>query len=66
MRPFRLVAYFDVDEKGNTKLISFNQSSDSRFNKRVREVLADVRFRPAVRMDGRPVRDTGKFEIEYP
>ena len=66
VRPYVLVAYFDVDERGNTKLIGFNETSDSRFNRRVREVLAEVRFRPAVRLDGRPVRDTGRFEIEYP
>lgn len=66
VRPYRLVAYFDVDEKGNTKLLGFNETSDSRFNRRVREVLGDVRFRPAVTLDGRPVRDTGRFEIEYP
>lgn len=66
VRPYRLVAYFDVDEKGNTKLLGFNETSDSRFNRRVRDVLGDVRFRPAVRLDGRPVRDTGRFEIEYP
>ena len=66
IRPYRLVAYFDVDERGNTKLLGFNETRDSRFNRRVREVLGDVRFRPAVRLDGRPVRDTGRFEIEYP
>ncbi len=66
IRPYRLVAYFDVDERGNTKLLGFNETRDSRFNRRIREVLGDVRFRPAVRPDGRPVRDTGRFEIEYP
>jgi hypothetical protein len=66
LRPYRLVALFDVDERGNTKLIGFNETSDGRFNRKVRDVLAEARFRPAVRMDGRPVRDTGRFEIEYP
>lgn len=66
LRPYLLVAYFDVDERGNTRLIGFNETSDSRFNRRVRDVLSEVRFRPAVRLDGRPVRDTGRFEIEYP
>lgn len=66
VRPYRLVAYFDVDERGNTKLLGFNETPDSKFNRRVREVLSEVRFRPAVRGDGRPVRDTGRFEIEYP
>ena len=66
LRPYRLVALFDVDERGTTKLIGFNETPDGRFNRKVRDVLAEARFRPAVRMDGRPVRDTGRFEIEYP
>lgn len=66
VRPYRLVALFDVDEKGNTELLSFNETRDGKFNRKVREVLAEVRFRPAVRGDGTPVRQTGRFEIEYP
>jgi hypothetical protein len=66
LRPYTLVALFDVDERGNTKLIGFNETDDSGFNRKVRAVLREVRFRPAVRGDGRPVRDTGRFEIEYP
>jgi hypothetical protein len=66
LRPYTLVALFDVDERGNTKLIGFNETGDSGFNRKVRAVLREVRFRPAVRGDGRPVRDTGRFEIEYP
>lgn len=66
VRPYKLVALFDVDEKGNTRLLSFNETRDRKFNSKVREVLAEVRFRPAVRGDGTPVRQTGRFEIEYP
>lgn len=66
VRPYTLVALFDVDERGNTRLIGFNETSDRGFNRRLREVLADVRFRPATLPDGTPVRDTGRFVIEYP
>ena len=38
--------------------LSFNPSRDGGYNKRVREMLSEIRFRPAVRADGRPVRDT--------
>jgi protein TonB len=65
-RPYRLVALFDVDEKGKTVLLDFTQSADAKFNRQVRDALAEVRFRPAVRGDGTAVRDTGRFEIEYP
>ena len=61
-----LIAYYDVDERGNAKLLGFNETSDRGFNKRLRDVLRDVRFRPATRLDGRAVRDTGMFAIDYP
>lgn len=66
VRPYSLIAYYDVDERGNAKLLGFNETSDRGFNRRLREVLEDVRFRPAVRLDGRAVRDTGTFAIDYP
>lgn len=56
VRPYKMVARFEVDEDGNAKLLEFNPSRDSGYNKRIREMLAEIRFRPAVGMDGRPVR----------
>jgi hypothetical protein len=51
-----MTAEFDVDSLGNAKLVTFNPSRDAGYNKRVREALLEIRFRPATRMDGRPVR----------
>ncbi len=64
VRPYRMVAYFDVDTMGKATLISFNPSNDPRYNKRVREMLLEMRFRPAVRRDGAPVRDTVLVKAE--
>lgn len=58
VRPYHMVAYFDVDTLGNAKLISFTPSKDGGYNKRVREMLLEIRFRPAVRANGVAVRDT--------
>lgn len=66
VRPYTLIALFDVDERGTTRLIGFNETRDGRFNRQLRDVLQDVRFRPATLRDGTPVRDTGRFVIEYP
>lgn len=66
VRPYTLVALFDVDEKGKTTLIGFNETRDGRFNRQLRQVLSDVRFKPATLLDGTPVRDTGRFVIQYP
>ncbi len=66
VRPYKLVAFFDVDERGNTTLISFNPSKDNGYNKKIREMLLEFRFRPAVRADGTPVRDTTSIIAEAP
>ena len=64
VRPYRMVAYFDVDTLGKATLLSFNPSTDSRYNKRVKEMLLEMRFRPAVRRNGSPVRDTVTVKAE--
>ncbi|MBM3906956.1 MAG: hypothetical protein FJ363_02645 [Gemmatimonadetes bacterium] len=66
VRPYKLVAFFDVDERGNTTLLSFNPSKDASYNRKIREMLLEFRFRPAVRADGTPVRDTTWISAEAP
>ena len=66
VRPYKLIAYFDVDEKGKATLISFNPSKDGGYNRKIRDMLAEVRFRPAVRPDGTAVRDTAWITAEAP
>lgn len=66
VRPYKLVAFFDVDERGNATLISYTPSRDNGYNRKIREMLAEVRFRPAVRADGTPVRDTTWISAEAP
>jgi len=66
VRPYKLVAYFEVDTTGNARLLAFNPSSDGGYNKRIREMLSEIRFRPATRPDGRPVLDTAVVTAEAP
>jgi len=63
IKPYHLIAWFDVDEKGGAKLISFNPSRDGGYNRRLQDVLKSLRFRPGVHADGRPMRDT--VEVHY-
>jgi hypothetical protein len=56
VRPYKMVAQFEVDSTGDARLISFNPSKDSGYNRRIREMLLEIRFRPAVTTDGRPVK----------
>jgi protein TonB len=66
VRPYKMVAQFEVDERGNARLLGFNPSRDSGYNRKIREMLAEVRFRPATRADGTPVRDTTYITAEAP
>ncbi|MFL5635212.1 MAG: hypothetical protein ACJ79F_00725 [Gemmatimonadaceae bacterium] len=65
VKGFHMKAFFDVDEKGNAKLIGFNQTPDGGYNRRVAEVLRSMRFRPGVRADGVAKRDTAEIEIIF-
>jgi len=56
VRPYKMVAQFEVDSVGNATLLGFNPSRDSGYNRRIREMLLEIRFRPAVTIDGRPVK----------
>jgi outer membrane biosynthesis protein TonB len=58
VKTVHMAAYFDVDEKGNSTLLSFTALPDTIYSKRVAEVLKGLRFRPGVRADGTPKRDT--------
>lgn len=58
VRGFRLTARFDVDSTGRATLLAFTPTPDGDYNRRLRETLLSLRFRPAVRPDGVPVRDT--------
>ena len=66
VRPYKMIAWFDVDERGNAKLIGFNPSRDGTYNRKIRDMLAEVRFRPAVRQDGTAIRDTVSITAEAP
>ena len=65
VKGFHMKAFFDVDEKGNAKLIGFNPTRDGDYNRRVAEVLRAMRFRPGVHPDGTPKRDTAEIEIIF-
>ena len=63
VRPFELVASFDVDSTGKVIGVQFNETRDRDYNRKLRETLNRVRFRPGVRADGTPIRT--RFELRY-
>lgn len=66
VRPYRMTAVFDVDERGRARLVSFTPSNDRGYNRRIRAMLEEIRFRPATRRDGTPMRDTAVVIAEAP
>jgi protein TonB len=64
VKPYTLVAIFEVDETGKARLLHFNETKDRDYNKKLRAMLEEIRFRPAVRADGTPVRDTASVVAE--
>ena len=65
VRGQHLRAWFDVDEKGNSKLLSFEKSRDGGYNRLLEQTLKATRFRPGVGADGVPKRDTAMIEIIF-
>ncbi|HEX9565018.1 MAG TPA: hypothetical protein VF981_13635 [Gemmatimonadaceae bacterium] len=55
VRPYKMIAQFEVDTTGEARLIDFNPSRDAGYNRRIRQMLMEIRFRPAVTAEGRPV-----------
>lgn len=55
-RPYTLVVTFDVDSVGTVLRVDFPGTPDGGYNKRLREIFARMRFRPAVTAEGRPLR----------
>lgn len=59
VKPYEMLATFDVDSLGRATLIGWNRPKDNDYAKKVEATLMGYRFRPAVRaIDGQPVRDT--------
>jgi periplasmic protein TonB len=63
LRGFRMIAEFDIDELGRVVSFTFTETRDGGYNRRLREVLRSIRFRPGSRPDGKPIRM--KAQIEY-
>ena len=64
IRPSHLDIVFEVTEHGDAKLLSFTQTNDGGFNRRLRDELSETRFHAAALPDGTPVRDTVDVTID--
>lgn len=58
-----IVVVFDVDSTGKVLDLQFSPTKDGAYNRKLRESLIAIRFRPAVNAQGVPVR--ARAEITY-
>jgi protein TonB len=65
VRGFKMVAWFDVDSTGKATLLRFTPTPDAAYNKKLKETLLAMKFRPAVRPDGTAIRDTVDVEFVF-
>jgi hypothetical protein len=63
VRGYTLVVQFEVDSTGKVLDMDFNETRDGGYNRKLRDALAKIRFRPAVKRDGTPIR--ARTQIEY-
>ena len=63
IRPYTVVAFFDVDERGRVLKVEFNESKDRDYNKKVKAMLSQVRFRPATTLEGVAIRATVSLQF---
>jgi hypothetical protein len=65
-RGFRLIAEFDVDEKGKVLSMNFTETRDRGYNRRLTETLRSFRFRPGTTPQGTPIRMKAQIAIVLP
>jgi len=58
-----IVVVFDVDSTGRVLDLDFTPTRDGAYNRKLREALVSMRFRPATTAQGVPVR--ARTEITY-
>ena len=63
LREFCIIAEFDVDETGRVVDFKFTDTKDGGYNRKLRDVLRETRFRAGSRPDGTPVRM--KAQVQY-
>ena len=66
IRGFKVIAEFDVDEKGKVISFKFTETRDRGYNRRLQDVLKTYRFRPGTRPDGTPIRMKAQVTIDLP
>jgi len=65
VRGFHFLAEFDVDTAGKVTAIDFTPTRDSRYNRRLEDLLKTVRFEPGTTRTGRPVKSKAYVVYDF-
>jgi hypothetical protein len=65
VRGLHFIAEFDVDSTGRVLAFDFTRTRDGDYNKRLAEVLREMRFRPGTGPDGTPMRMKAQVGYEF-
>ena len=65
VRGLHFIAEFDVDSTGRVLAFDFTRTRDGDYNKRLAQVLREMRFRPGTRPDGSPLRMKAQVGYEF-
>jgi protein TonB len=65
VKGFKLIANFDVDEKGKVVKIQFTPTRNGDYNRRLNDVLKGMRFRAGSTLEGVPRKTTCQIVYEF-
>jgi protein TonB len=65
VRGFKLIANFDVDEKGKVLKVQFTPTRNGDYNRKLNDVLRSLRFRAGSSLEGVPMRTTCQITYEF-
>jgi periplasmic protein TonB len=65
VRGLHFIAEFDVDSTGRVIGFDFTPTRDGDYNKRIAQVLRQMKFRPGTRPDGSPLRMKAQVGYEF-
>jgi hypothetical protein len=64
VKGFHLVAEFDVDATGRVLGVTFTQTKDGGYNRRLSEIFRSFRFKPGSTPDGTPIRMKAQVVVD--
>ena len=65
IRGFKLIANFDIDEKGKILKVEFTPTKDGDYNRKINDLFKTFKFRPGTTLEGVPIRAMYQLVYEF-